>query len=325
VALGERENNPIIRIDGHLAVGLSMMFVNDLEGGLRHLESAISLFPTAPAQAFGRRVGTDPRIACLTTSALTLWLLGFPDRAVGRANDALALAAELDHPFSSAFARFHSGLLHLWRREPDIVLDRAVGLLEVAEHHDLQIWSAVGNCLLGAAQAGLGRFEEGLTNIRKGMGLYQGLRSPPIFWGMLLSIDAGASHSARRSAEALGPIDAAIKIMSPGEGATVLPEFHILKGDLLLALAADGGSDLSLAEHCYQLAFDHASKLKARMSQLRAATRLCRLRRDKTKQDAAVRTLGSVYATFTEGFATADLIEARDLLGEVAPIQPSAS
>jgi tetratricopeptide (TPR) repeat protein len=325
LALGERENSPTITIDGHLAVGLALVFVNDLEGGLRHLENAISLFPAAPAQAFGRRVGNDPRIACLTTSALTLWLLGFPDRAAGRANEALALAAELDHPFSSAFARFHSGLLHLWRREPNIVLERAVGLLELAEHHDLQIWSAVGNCLLGAAQAGLGRFEEGLANIRTGMGLYQGLRSPPIFWGMLLFIDAGARHSAGRSAEALGPIDEAIKIMSPGEGATVLPEFHILKGDLLLALAADGGSDASRAEHWYRLAFDHASELKARMPQLRAATRLCRLRRDKAERAAAVRTLGSVYATFTEGLATADLVEARDLLATAAPIQSSAT
>ena len=30
-------------------------------------------------------------------------------------------------------------------------------------------------------------------------------------------------------------------------------------------------------------------------------------------------TLGPVYATFTEGFATADLLEAQDLLAAVAP------
>ena len=88
LALGERENNPRIRIDGHLALGTALMFVEDLEGGLHHLESAISLFPQAPMQAFGRRVGNDPRIACLTTSAFTLWLMGYPDRAVKRVNSA---------------------------------------------------------------------------------------------------------------------------------------------------------------------------------------------------------------------------------------------
>ncbi len=324
LALGERENNPRMRIDGHLALGVSKMFVDDLEGGLRHLDSAIALFAAVPAHAFGRRVGNDPRIACYTTSALTLWLLGLPDRAVGRANDALTLAAELDHPFSSAFARFHSGLLHLWRREPEIVLDRAAGLLEVAEHHDLKIWSAVGTCLKGAAQTGLGRFEEGLADIRRGMELYQGLRSPPIFWGMLLFIQAGASHIAGRSGEAIAPIDAAIEMMSPGEGATVLPEFRILKGDVLAAFATAGTRDVSEAAHCYQLAFDHACDLKARMSQLRAATRLCRIRRAEAEREASVRVLRSVYATFTEGFATADLSEARDALAAAAPMQPPA-
>jgi hypothetical protein len=196
-------------------------------------------------------------------------------------------------------------------------------LLEVADEHDLQMWSAVGTCLKGAAQAGLGRHEEGLANLRKGMGLYRGLRSPPIFWRMLLWIDAGASHCVGRWAEAVYPIDTATEMMSPGKGATVLPEFRILKGDLLLALATDGGRDVSEAEHFYQLAFDHASDLKARMSQLRAVTKLCQVRRAGAGQEDTLRRLQSVYATFTEGFATADLIEARNVLAAAAPMQSS--
>jgi hypothetical protein len=45
-----------------------------------------------------------------------LWMLGFPDRALERADGALALAHRLNHPFSLAYALFHTGLLHLWRR-----------------------------------------------------------------------------------------------------------------------------------------------------------------------------------------------------------------
>ena len=122
LALGEREHDPRMLIDGHLVVGSTMVFIDDLQGGLDHLDQAISLFAAGPTQARTARVGNDPRVACYTTSAFTLWLLGYPDRAVERANAALALAVELEHPFTSAYARFHSGLLHLWRREPD---DRA--------------------------------------------------------------------------------------------------------------------------------------------------------------------------------------------------------
>ena len=48
--------------------------------------------------------------------------------------------------------------------------------------------------------------------------------------------------------------------------------------------------------------------------QLRAATRLCRLPQDSADAQQSRRLLESVYATFAEGFTTADLSEARELL-----------
>jgi predicted ATPase len=61
------------------------------------------------------------------------------------------------------------------------------------------------------------------------------------------------------------------------------------------------------------------------MIRLRAATRLGRLWQAAGEPEAAARTLGPVYATFTEGFATADLLEARDLLAALAPSRSSAT
>lgn len=319
LALGEREHDARMLINGHLVLGSTVMFIDDLQGGLDHLDEAISLFAAGPARGRTVGVGNDPRVACYTTSAFTLWLQGYPDRAVERMDAALSLAAELEHPFTAAYARFHSGLLHHWRREPDIVLDRAVGLLEIADEHDFRIWTAAGGCLLGAAQVGLGRFEEGLANIREGTDRYQGLRSPPVFWPMLLYLDAGASHRAGRHAAGLSPIDAAIEIMSPGAGTTLLPELHLLKGDLLAALGIDDGTGESLAEPLYQWAFDRAGALGARMTQLRAATRLGRLWLARGEPQAAAREFGPIYSTFTEGYATADLLEARDVLAAVTP------
>jgi adenylate cyclase len=101
--------------------------------------------------------------------------------------------------------------------------------------------------------------------------------------------------------------------MSPGGGSTLLPEFQILKGDLLLALAVEQGSEDPEAERWYRLALQRARELDARTPELRAATRLCRVHPGDT-HDAARRTLADVYATFTEGFTSRDLIEARELL-----------
>jgi len=319
LALGDAERDPDMLIDGHLLVGATKSTVDDLEGGLDHFDQAIALFPARPGTAQTVRVGNDPRVSTLTTSAITLWLMGFPDLAADRANAALALATRLDHPFTSAYALFHAGLLRFWRRDPDIALDLAIRLLELSDEHGFRIWTAAGGCLLGAVQVELGRSAEGLANVRSGVDLYQELRSPPIFWPFLLFLDAGASGRAGRPADGLRAVDAAIEILGAGSGTTVLPELHILKGDLLGALPPDEGGGASSAEPWYRLAFDRAGELNARMSMLRAATRSGRLRLADGEPEAAAAILGPVYASFTEGFATADLRDAEALLATVVP------
>jgi hypothetical protein len=58
---------------------------------------------------------------------------------------------------------------------------------------------------------------------------------------------------------------------------TLLPEFQLLKGDLLLASCPPQVNSGANPEPLFQRAFDVAQGLDARMSQLRAAARLCRL------------------------------------------------
>jgi hypothetical protein len=59
------------------------------------------------------------------------------------------------------------------------------------EDHDFKIWRALGDCLLGAANIELGQAEEGLIQVNRGIELYQGLTTPPVFWPQLLSIHPG--------------------------------------------------------------------------------------------------------------------------------------
>jgi predicted ATPase len=298
-------------VDGHLVLGANLAFLNDLHAGLEHLDKAIGYFASAPSRSRRFRLGNNPGVACFTTSAFILWMLGYPDRAVQRATDAVALATELEHPVTLAYALFHSGFLHLWRREAELVRDRAAGMLQVVEDHDFPIWRALGTCLLGAANTGMGRSEEGLTQIRQGIDLYQGLKTPPVFWPLLLFVQAGAHAQTGKTADGLALIDEALEIAGRGSGMTLLPEFQLLKGDLLLALPKATGAN---PEPWFQQASDIAKGLDARMSQLRAAIRLCRLWRDQDNADQGTRVLRAVYDTFTEGFTTADLAEARALL-----------
>jgi predicted ATPase len=312
--LGEEQQDASMLVDGHLFVGTNLAFLDDLHAGLEHLDKAIAYFRSEPSPAGGYRLGNNPGVVSLTASAFILWILGYPDRGLQRVNEAIAVATGLEHPFTLAYGLFHAGYLHLWRREADLVRDRAERLLDLVDEQDFPIWRALGTCLLGAADTAMGQVEEGLARVRQGVDLYQGLKTPPVFWPMLRALEAGAYAQAGRVGEGLAMVDEALEISGRGSGTTMLPEFQLLKGDLL---ALEDGDD---PEPWFQRAFDVAQRLDARMSQLRAAVRLCRLRRNQEDATAGAR-LRAVYDTFTEGFTNADLLEARALLETLRPTQ----
>jgi predicted ATPase len=87
-------------------------------------------------------------------------------------------------------------------------------------------------------------------------------------------------------------------------------DLHRLDGDLLLATS--GPADEAAARYHRALAI--AREQGARSLELRAATSLARLWRDQGKRADARHLLAPVYATFTERFATRDLVDAKMLL-----------
>jgi hypothetical protein len=107
-------------------------------------------------------------------------------------------------------------------------------------------------------------------------------------------------------------------MVGPTTIGVLFPEFQISRGDLLSSGIADGQEDPGAL---YQSAYDLSGVLNARMSQLRAATRLARRWCDRGDGDLAAGILAPLYSTFEEGFGTADLAEAREILATVAPDQ----
>jgi tetratricopeptide (TPR) repeat protein len=318
LSLAERYDDANARVEGHLVLGANLAFLNRLQSGMEHLERGIAAYDPE-RHGWGRyRLGNDPGVVCFITSALVLWMLGFPDRSRDRANDAIALSRRLNHPSSMTYAHFHTGLIHLWRREDELAHESAQTVLDIAEKHDFQIWRAVGSCLRGAALAGMGLADEGLTVIEEAMNNYQRLKTPPVFWPLLLHLQAGACGSAGRPGDGLILLDEAVEIATQSLGQTLWSEFFRLKGDLLLALSADNSNE---AESWLQRAVDTSAEVHAPMLQLRAALSLSRLWSKQGKTESARRLLGDAYERLTEGSSTADLKEAKALLDELAVVE----
>jgi predicted ATPase len=95
-------------------------------------------------------------------------------------------------------------------------------------------------------------------------------------------------------------------------------ELQRQRGDLLLlreakSHPAQGNGEQHEAETCFQHALDVARRQEATSLELRAAMSLARLWQQQSKRAEARELLATVYGLFTEGFDTADLLEAKTL------------
>jgi predicted ATPase len=127
---------------------------------------------------------------------------------------------------------------------------------------------------------------------------------------------AEALGRAGQVSDGLAAIDEAFERCERTEELWRIAELLRIKGELVLV---QGGSDAAAAaEDCFRQALDWAHRQGALSWELRTASILARLWRDQQRVKEARELLGSVYGRFTEGFATADLREARSLLQQLA-------
>ncbi len=89
-------------------------------------------------------------------------------------------------------------------------------------------------------------------------------------------------------------------------------EFLRLAGELMLKLSTDRAAE---AVSFFEQAVRAAQQVKLPMLELRAAAGLCRALRHGDDAERGRRLLGEVYAKFTEGFTTADLLDAKSCWG----------
>jgi len=314
LALAERFDDERARVEGHLLIGVSDGLFARLQTGIDHLEEGIACYETSPRTVERFEAGNDPGVVCHVVEGMLLWMTGFPERAMERANEAIQLAERLHHPQSLAYAQFHTGMIGVWRREEERAREHAQAVIDLAAAHDFPVWAAAGACLHGAALAAAGAVDDGLAQFEAASEQYRALKMPPVFWPALLQLNAGILGLAGRPEEGLVQIDEALQVVA------VLPEPQMLSSELLMlkgALLLEASHDASEAEIWFARAVERADQLDAPMLQLRASTALARVWSTQGRTEPARTLLAAAYARLTEGFDTLDLVEARALLDDL--------
>jgi predicted ATPase len=223
-------------------------------------------------------------------------------------------ARETDHALSLCYALAHGACpIMMWVGDLAAAERHITTLLDHATTHALLSWCAMGRTFQGILVTRRGEFGPGLRLLRAGFDQFGGA----IFgWisVMLQSELAASLGRAGQTAAGLAVADQAIGRVEHTEGRWVLPESLRIKGELLLLQPADGAA--AAADTLFRQALDWAQRQGELSWELRAATSLARLLRSEGRSADAIACLQPIYDRFTEGFGTADLIAAKQLLDE---------
>jgi len=311
--LAEDIDDDTLRVHGYLVLGANMGFRVSYRDGLELLDKGIALFERERNSLRPFQLGNNPGIVCYTTSAFFLWWLGFPDRAVDRADRAIELVTKLDHPFTMAYALFHTANLHMWRGEMELAHERAQAMSEIAEEHGFQIWESLATMLLGATQIPMGKPEDGLAKLEQGFAQYQGLKNPPVFFPSLISMRAAAFAQAGQPDQGLKLVEDLLKDADEEQLLREFPPLLLLKGELLLAISPQKTAEVA---GIFRSILAGAGHVGGKLLALQTATRLCKLEMQLGKAEESGQALKEIYDSFTEGFDTIDLRAARAVLDE---------
>jgi adenylate cyclase len=255
--------------------------------------------------------GIDPGMVARAMSSRPLWALGYPDRALARSAETIALGRSQRQPVTLVFAMIVAQGVHLYRGDAATAVTLGDEIIALCQEYEFPQEAEWARGFQGSAMALQGRAAEGAAQLQSSLAALHALRSG-LTRTMFLSLHADTLRRDGRAEEGLAVVDEGFAHATRTTERGFLAELHRVRGELLLLNGHEPDAEDSL-----RLALDVARQQQARSLELRAATSLARLLQASGRLPGAKAVLEPVYTWFTEGRDTADLVAARTLLSEI--------
>lgn len=322
LSLGVRTNDDALLLQGNTAIGWAHFFHGHLAEARTHLTAALELYSHDRHYSNSYTFGDNPATSAGGALACTLWLSGYPDQAMARADKTLQYLRTLDHPYSIAFGLDVIGIARQYTGDGSAIREVVEEAIAVSNERSLPLTAAMGIILRGWARTRQGELREGIAEIHQGIELWTrtGAELGGSYWYCLLAEAYSRAGDAQRGLEYLTKAELAV---NRTDERFLEAEVHRLRGKLLASdveLAPAGASETE-----YLVALELAKKQGARLLHIRAAVGLARVRQAQGRLSEAYACLAESYAAFTEGFGTQDLLEAGQLLAELEQLRAPAS
>jgi len=314
LSLAQQAKDPLLAAMSHVYLVLVLFSLGEYAIAQNHLDQMIAFY--RPDEHHGSLVslrGSDLGLSALSLAACCLWCLGYPDQAVERHQEVLALARELGHPFSLADVLFWAGcVLTEMRRDWQALRGYTEELVRLADEKGMAAWLLIGTTFQGEALSMLGQVQEGMALIRKVIAACQSL-DMRVWLPTLYRFLAEAQSKAEQPGEGLATLAKALALVEETGERHGEAELYRVQAELLLMQGDEDGAEASLHK-----AIEVARRQRARSWELRASTSMARLWWKQGRGDEARQVLAEVYGWFSEGSDSADLMEARTLLEELS-------
>jgi predicted ATPase len=314
--LAQKMQEPAQILQAHQALAVTSFFLGNPAVTREHVERVVALYDPRLHSGQTYIYGQDPRVVSLAFGAVALWLLGYPDQAVQRSREAVALSGELGQPGTLALALHFAAMLRQYRREAAAVQENGEATTAISTENGFPLWLAGSLVMRGWAAAEQGSATRGIARLRQGLTDWVGTRSETsrIYFMAMLAEALGREGQIE---EGLRVLAEALVLMHGTNERFHGAELHRLQGEFLLRQRSDEAGSVE-AEACFRRAIAVARAQQAKSLELRAAMSLARLYQKQEHQDEARPMLAECYNWFTEGFDTPDLQEARALLEQLS-------
>jgi class 3 adenylate cyclase/predicted ATPase len=315
LTVAQRSSDPSLVLEAHHSLWATLSLRGEFCSTLAHAEEGIRLYdPQKHGHHAFQYGGHDPGVCALASQARAFWLLGFPDKALQKAQESLALARKLAHPFSLVFTVFVAvAWVHEHRGEARITEQIIDEVSTLATEQERPSWRVRTLLLRGLLLIEQGRSTEALELAHQATVLDPSHKSREQSHSDALL--ARVYGKTGQTENAFPVVERALARAHESGERWYEAELHRINGELLLnqPIAAE-----EQAEACFQNALKVSREQSAKSLELRAAMSLSRLWRIQEKKTEARQLLAEIYGWFTEGFDTADLKEAKALLEELS-------
>jgi adenylate cyclase len=311
--LARQLGEPMLLMSAHQACGVVLLQLGNFRLSKEHFTEA---------EAISRR-SFDADVSTWTVSesvvipsflaafAVTLWMLGYPDQARAKINEALKLADNFANPRTGMVVYFYATLIYRHMRAPQRISELVERMQVMDAQYDIRLNQLEKFGLQGWLQVNQG-FNEGIAEMRAGIDGFKAINHT-MFQTHRLGLLAEAQQKMGQLQAASATLEEAFAMAEQSGQRSWDADLHRLKGDLLCAA---GGSDQE-ALLCYEQALVIARQQSAKSLELRATLRLSQLLQRQGNYDEACQRLKEIYGWFSEGLDTSDLLEAQTLLSEL--------